>query len=217
MTIDSNGTSFFQKFGWTVMSWIQNLPSVFSYTAPTRHFGRRTRVRRGVLRATPLPARRAVFLFSFYRYRRRTGRFRPKFKKQKVRNAPFGWNLKLKKKKKKVAKTHRLDKNPISQSTVLIFSSLSLSGLCAPRHGSLASALRLPSLTLTQSHSQESQLSTHSHSALHLPSGINLKLSILVFHSSYMLWLLLNASITQCVCDLIFFFFFFFFFFLYKL
>ena len=43
-------------------------------------------------------------------------------------------------------------KKPFSQSAVisisiLIFSSLSLSGLCAPRHGSLASALCLPFLT----------------------------------------------------------------------
>ena len=75
MTIDSNGTSFFQKFGWTVMSWIQNLPSVFSYTAPTRHFGRRTRVRRGVLRATPLPARRCRVPFFFFRRDKR--RFGP--------------------------------------------------------------------------------------------------------------------------------------------
>ena len=103
--------------------------------------------------------------------------------------------------KKKRCKTHRLDKNPISQFVVisilvLIFNSLSLSSLCAPRHGSLASFLRLPSLTqshsqltltFTQSHSQESQLSTHSHSALRLPLGINLKLSILVFRSSHML------------------------------
>ena len=43
-------------------------------------------------------------------------------------------------------------KKPFSQSAVisisiLIFSSLSLSGLCAPRNGSLASALCLPFLT----------------------------------------------------------------------
>ena len=56
------------------------------------------------------------------------------------RNLPI--QVKIQKKKKK----------PFSQSAVisisiLIFSSLSLSGLCAPRHGSLASALCLPFLT----------------------------------------------------------------------
>ena len=97
--------------------------------------------RRGVRRATPLPARgcRVPFLFFFsaryapiraesvrighnHRYRRRTGRFRPKFKKQENKRCE---THRLAEIKIKSCKTHRLDKNPISQSTVLIFSSFS--------------------------------------------------------------------------------------------
>ena len=153
--------------------------------------------------AMPLPACRCCILFFFFLvsrlaptrrrlkpirtesghisrnhwYRRRTNRFRPKFKKKKkVQNAPFG------------QKPYILVSQFTSHlQTSALSHSLPLWSLCStPRR---LTSLRLPSLT--QSHSQESQLSTHSHShsALCLPSGINLKLSILVFHSSHMLWL----------------------------
>ena len=116
----------------------------------------------------------------FRQYWRRIGWFRLKFKKKrkKVQNAPFELNNKT---------LNYLSSQPDS------FFNLQLShSMCSPIPSRL-SALHLPSLT--QSHSQESQLLTHSHFALHLPSGINLKLSILVFHSSHMLWLLLNVSV----------------------
>ena len=176
-----------------------------SWDARTRQNSRRTRVRRGDARATPLPARRCRVQFFFFFFRTRADSAQSRADSRRIgrnrRNTPIpapNRPIQAETQKNKRCETHRLDKNLISQSAVfsisiLIFSSLSLSGLCAPRHGSLASALHLPSLT--QSHSQESQLLTHSHSALRLPSGINLKLSILVFHSSQMLWLLLNVSV----------------------
>ena len=167
------------------------------------------KLRRGVRRATPLPARgcRVPFLFFFsaryapiraesvrighnHRYRRRTGRFRPKFKKQKkqkVRNAPFGWN---KNKNKKSCKTHRLDKNPISQSTVLIFCSFYPSLVFVLHATALWPLLSVSPLShnLTLK-SLNSQLT---HTLLSVSPQV---LSILVFHSSHMLWLLLNVSV----------------------
>ena len=103
----------------------------------------------------------------------------------------------IQKTKNKRCETHRLDKNPISQSTVLIFSSFSPS-LVFVLHATalwplLSVSPLLHNLTLK---SLNSQL-THT-----LLSVSHQVLSILVFHSSHMLWLLLNVSV---ICFFLFF------------
>ena len=154
--------------------------------------------RRGVRRATPLPARRCrvPFLFFFsaryvpilaesvrighnHRYRRRTGRFRPKFKKQKNKRCETHRLAEIKNKKvtKRTVWTKTLYLSPqfsssaLSPSLVFVLHATALWPLLSV--SPLSHNLTLKSLN--------SQL-THT-----LLSVSPQELSILVFHSSHML------------------------------
>ena len=97
----------------------------------------------------------------------------------------------------KTTKPYIIFSPQLSHFSLLIFSSLSLFGLSSlcsmPRLA--ASALRLPSLTQSHSHTHTISLTSSATHSQVSSSSINLKLSILVFHSSHMLWLLLNVSV----------------------
>ena len=155
--------------------------------------------RRGVRRATPLPARgcRVPFLFFFsaryapiraesvrighnHRYRRRTGRFRPKFKKQKNKRYETHRLAEIKIKNKKLQNAPFGQKPYISVHSSHLQLSLPLWSLCStPRLSGLCSPSPLShNLTLK---SLNSQL-THT-----LFSVSPQVLSIVVFHSSHML------------------------------
>ena len=157
--------------------------------------------RRGVRRATPLPARRYRVPFLFFSFfRRDTRRLGPNRSVSATTTdtgaepADSGRNSKNKKKNKrcethrlaeikiKSCKTHRLDKNPISQSTVLIFSSFSPSLVFVLHATALWPLLSVSPLShnLTLK-SLNSQLT---HTLLSVSPQV---LSILVFHSSHML------------------------------
>ena len=115
----------------------------------------------------------------------------------------LGWNLKKKKNKKtKGAKrtvwTKTLYLSPQFSLSQFLSSALSHSlvfMLHATSFWPLLSVSPLSFSPLSQNLTLKSLNSQHTHTLLSLPSGINLKLSILVFHSSHMLWLLLNVSV----------------------
>ena len=120
-----------------------------------------------------------------HRYRRRTGRFRPKFKKQKkkqkVRNAPFGWN-----------KNKKLQNAPFGQKPYISVHSshLQLSpSLVFVLHATALWPL-LSVSPLSHNLTLKSLNSQLTHTLLSVSPQV---LSILVFHSSHMLWLLFNV------------------------
>ena len=123
-----------------------------------------------------------------------TGQFNPKFKKKKKRCETHHLaEIIIKGAKRtvwtKTTKPYIIFSPQLSHFSLLIFSSLSLFGLSSlcstPRLA--ASALRLPSLTQSHSHTHTISLTSSATHSQVSSSSINLKLSILVFHSSHML------------------------------
>ena len=147
--------------------------------------------RRGVRRATPLPARRCrvPFLFFFsvrighnHRYRRRTGRFRPKFKKQKNKRCETHRlaEIKIKNKNKKLQNAPFGQKPYISVHSSHLQLSLSLVLV-------LHATALWPLLSVSPLSHNLTLKSLNSQLTLTLLSVSPQVLSILVFDSSHML------------------------------
>ena len=123
-----------------------------------------------------------------------TGQFNSKFKKKKKRCETHHLAEIIIKGAKctvwtKTTKPYIIFSPQLSHFSLLIFNSLSLFGLSSlcSTPWLAAFALRLPSLTQSHSHTHTISLTSSATHSQVSSSSINLKLSILVFHSSHML------------------------------